>query len=47
VQHLKETHHSGYHEGIVGHESYEIAPERTEQVWADTSRWVHHDGYWD
>ena len=47
VQHLKETHHSGYHEGVVGYESYEITPERTEQVWVDTSHWVHNDGYWD
>jgi hypothetical protein len=47
VEHLKETHHSGYHEGVVGYESYEITPERTEQVWVDTSHWVHHDGYWE
>jgi hypothetical protein len=46
VQHLKETHHSGYHEGVVGYETYEITPERTEQVWIDTSHWVHHDGYY-
>jgi hypothetical protein len=46
AQHLKETHHSGYHEGVVGYEEYQITPERTEQVWVDTSHWVHHDEYW-
>jgi len=46
VAHLKETHHSGYHEGIVGYEDYEISPARTERVWVDTSHWVTHSGYW-
>ncbi len=45
-RHLKETHHSGYHEGVVGYETYEITPARTEHVWIDTSHWVHHAGYW-
>jgi hypothetical protein len=47
MAHLKETHHSGYHEGVVGSETYEITPARTEKVWVDTSYWVHHEGYWD
>ena len=47
VAHLKETHHSGYHEGIVGYEQYEITPGRTDRVWVDTSHWVHHPEYWD
>jgi hypothetical protein len=47
AQHLKDTHHSGYHEGIVGSETYEITPARTEQVWIDTSHWVHHEAYYD
>lgn len=44
--HLRDTHHSGYHEGIVGCETYEITPARTEQVWVDTSHWITHPGYW-
>jgi hypothetical protein len=44
--HLKATHHSGYHEGIVGYETYEISPATSERVWVDTSHWVHHEGYW-
>ncbi|MDR2673149.1 MAG: hypothetical protein LBC35_07750 [Coriobacteriales bacterium] len=47
AQHLKETHHSGYHEGVVGYEEYQITPEKTEQVWVDTSHWVNHEEYWD
>lgn len=47
AQHLKETHHSGYHEGVVGYEEYQITPERIEQVWVDTSHWVHHTESWD
>jgi hypothetical protein len=46
MQHLKETHHSGYHEGIVGKEKYLIKDAWAEKVWVDTSHWVHHDGYW-
>jgi hypothetical protein len=46
MQHLKETHHSGYHEGVVGKEKYLIKDAWTEKVWVDTSHWVHHDGYW-
>jgi len=46
VAHLKETRHSGYHEGVVGYEDYEITPARTEQVWVDTSHTVHHEGYY-
>lgn len=46
AMHLKETHHSGYHEGIVGYESYQISPERSEQVWVDTSHWITHPAYW-
>jgi hypothetical protein len=47
AQHLRDTRHSGYHEGVVGSESYEITPARTEQVWVDTSHWIHHNEYWD
>jgi len=47
AQHLKDTHHSGYHEGVVGSETYEITPARTEQVWIDTSHWIRHHDYWD
>ena len=47
MAHLKETHHSGYREDVVGSEQYEVTPARTEQVWVDTSHWVHHLGYWD
>jgi hypothetical protein len=47
MQHLKDTHHSGYHEGIVGSESYEITPAKNWQEWVDTSHWVHHDAYSD
>ena len=46
MAHLKETHHSGYREDVVGYEQYEITPAHTERVWVDTSHWVHHDGYW-
>jgi hypothetical protein len=44
MQHLKETHHSGYHEGVVGKEKYLVKDAWTEKVWVDTSHWVHHDG---
>jgi len=47
AQHLRDTHHSGYHEGVVGNESYEITPARTEQIWVDTSHWVRHEAYYD
>ena len=47
ASHLKATHHSGYYEGVVGTETYEITPARTEQVWVDTSYWQHHEAYWD
>jgi hypothetical protein len=47
AQHLRDTHHSGYHEGVVGSETYEITPARTEQVWIDTSHWVRHEAYYD
>jgi len=46
VAHLKETHHSGYHEGIVRYEDYVIIPASTDRVWVDTSHWVHHTEYW-
>ena len=46
VAHLKETHHSGYHEGVVGYKDYEISPAFTDKVWVDTSHWVHHPEYW-
>ena len=45
--HLKATHHSGYHEGVIGYETYEISPATSERVWVDTSHWVHHPEYWD
>lgn len=45
--HLKATHHSGYHEGVVGYETYVISPATSERVWTDTSHWVHHEGYYD
>jgi len=47
VAHLNETHHSGYHEGVVGYEDYVITPAYTDRVWVDTSHWVHHPEYWD
>jgi hypothetical protein len=47
AQHLKDSHHSGYHEGIVGYETYEITPAKTEPVWVDTSHWLRHEGYWE
>lgn len=46
ASHLKATRHSGYHEGVVGYESYQITPARTESVWVDTSHWVHHPAYY-
>jgi hypothetical protein len=46
ASHLRDTHHSGYHEGVVGSESYIIKPAISEQVWVDTSHYVHHEGYW-
>jgi len=47
MQHLKDTHHSGYHEGVTGYETYEATPARSVQVWVDTSHWVTHPEYWD
>jgi hypothetical protein len=47
IEHFKETHHSGYHDGVIGYETYEITPARTDEVWVDTSHWVHHAEYWD
>jgi hypothetical protein len=44
--HLKATQHSGYHEGVIGTESYIIKPSTTEQIWVDTSHSIHHEGYW-
>jgi hypothetical protein len=46
AEHLKETHHSGYHEGVVGYETYEITPAKTERAWVDTSHWIHHPESW-
>jgi hypothetical protein len=46
AQHLKDTRHSGYHEGVVGSESYVITPASTKRVWIDTSHWVHHPACW-
>jgi hypothetical protein len=45
-QHLKDTHHSGWHEDVVGYETYEITPAKTERVWVDTSHWIHHPESW-
>jgi len=47
MQHLKDTRHSGYHEGVTGYETYEVTPARSVQVWVDTSHWVTHPEYWD
>lgn len=47
ASHLKATHHSGYHEGIAGTESYEITPATTKPVWVDTSYTIEHAEYWD
>jgi hypothetical protein len=44
--HIKDSHHSGYHEGVVGSESYIVKPTTTEQFWVDTSHFVHREGYW-
>jgi hypothetical protein len=47
--HLEKTFHSGYTTGVViGTEKYVIKKAWIEEkkVWVDTSRWVHHPGYW-
>jgi hypothetical protein len=45
-QHLKDTHHSGWHEDVVGYETYEITPAKNERFWVDTSHWIHHPESW-